>query len=361
MFTYSLNNAIVDLYDDLFEVIDCCTFCCKSVSANMWGLFDSVYTAFKEHGIDHVEEMLPSLDNYISFGREVVTTNPAILAKFIDVVDTILKSDRCGETDRVNACKLAESLLLNCKGSLDTVVPHFIDLVAQYMMTDGSIKTNVFRFNLIEMLINCIYYNPQLALSHMDQRGVLSPFFSAWFQNLQHLTRVHDKKLQIVTLCDVLELEENMPASLHSGLGDIFKALLSCLRTLPEAEDRRKAMEDLMGDGDSDDDDAFDAAEEVEIDELGFDEDDNVIDPREQMYLQMLAESAAQHADEEDDDDDGDDELEEELELVTPLDAIDVYARFKEMVQHVQNKPVYGGMTAALDPQDQQVLSQLLS
>lgn len=47
-----------------------------------------------------------------------------------------MKSDRLGENDRVCACKLMESVLLNCKGRVDQVrllpniVPHHHDTTA---------------------------------------------------------------------------------------------------------------------------------------------------------------------------------------------------------------------------------------
>jgi len=65
--------------------------------------------------------MLPSLDNFVSYGTEVFRARPAYRQKALDIYITALSSDHLGENDRVNGCKLAESLLLNLRGHIDDV------------------------------------------------------------------------------------------------------------------------------------------------------------------------------------------------------------------------------------------------
>jgi hypothetical protein len=67
--------------------------------------------------------MLPSLDNFVSYGTEVFRARPAYRQKALDIYITALSSDHLGENDRVNGCKLAESLLLNLRGHIDDVSP----------------------------------------------------------------------------------------------------------------------------------------------------------------------------------------------------------------------------------------------
>jgi hypothetical protein len=65
--------------------------------------------------------MLPSLDNFVSYGTDVFRARPAYRQKALDIYITALSSDHLGENDRVNGCKLAESLLLNLRGHIDDV------------------------------------------------------------------------------------------------------------------------------------------------------------------------------------------------------------------------------------------------
>lgn len=119
--TYTLENKVMDLFDEIFEIIDSCTFSAKRVTPTMWSVFELIYKAFKDSGIDYMDEMLPPLDNYISYGRDVFVSNEQIQHMVYDIIDTVMKSDRLGEHDRVCACKLMESVLLNCRGHVDNV------------------------------------------------------------------------------------------------------------------------------------------------------------------------------------------------------------------------------------------------
>src|SRR5260370_26692665 len=65
--------------------------------------------------------MLPSLDNFVSYGTDVFRSRPDYREKALDIYTTALSSDHLGDNDRVNGCKLAESLLLNLRGHIDDV------------------------------------------------------------------------------------------------------------------------------------------------------------------------------------------------------------------------------------------------
>src|SRR6266850_3441189 len=68
-------------------------------------------------------EMLPSLDNFVSYGTDVFRARADYRQKALDIYTTALSSENLGENDRVNGCKLAESLLLNLRGHIDDVCP----------------------------------------------------------------------------------------------------------------------------------------------------------------------------------------------------------------------------------------------
>jgi hypothetical protein len=186
--TYTLENTIIDLYAEIFEIIDSCTFSAKRVTPTMWGVFELIYKAFKDSGIDFMDEMLPSLDNYISYGQDVFASNEHIQRMMFDVIDTVMRSDRLGEADRVCACKLIESVLLNCRGHVDQYVPAFLNLSFTYIFT-GSMKTSEFKVHCLEIVINCIYYNPQLTLSVLEENQWTQGFFTLWFNTLDKFSR----------------------------------------------------------------------------------------------------------------------------------------------------------------------------
>lgn len=65
--------------------------------------------------------MLPSLDNFLSYGADVIKTHQEYKQMLVDIYITSITNEQLGENDRVNGSKLAESILLNLRGSIDDV------------------------------------------------------------------------------------------------------------------------------------------------------------------------------------------------------------------------------------------------
>ncbi len=71
--------------------------------------------------------MLPSLDNFVSFGSDVIRSRADYKQMLVDIYTTSITNEHLGENDRVNGCKLAESVLLNLRGSVDDVCTPFTE------------------------------------------------------------------------------------------------------------------------------------------------------------------------------------------------------------------------------------------
>ena len=65
--------------------------------------------------------MLPSLDNFLSYIADVIKTHQEYKQMLVDIYITSITNEQLGENDRVNGSKLAESILLNLRGSIDDV------------------------------------------------------------------------------------------------------------------------------------------------------------------------------------------------------------------------------------------------
>jgi hypothetical protein len=69
--------------------------------------------------------------------------------------------------------------------------------------------------------------------------GSARTFFDKWFAaiKVEHkLPRVHDKKLSIVALCALLEMDpSNIPASLTEGWPGIVTGIVQTFKDLPKA------------------------------------------------------------------------------------------------------------------------------
>ncbi len=91
------------------------------------------------------------------------------------------------------------------------------------------------------VLVNAILYNPAAALQFLEQAGPGSAraFFDEWFAAIStpsRLPRVHDKKLSIMALCALMEMDPaGVPASIQDGFHNIVAGALQLFQEYPKA------------------------------------------------------------------------------------------------------------------------------
>ncbi|GAA5795592.1 hypothetical protein HPULCUR_000953 [Helicostylum pulchrum] len=378
--TYTLEKRIIDLYDEIFEIIDSCTFSSKHVTPIMWGVFDLMYSAFKDSGVDFMHEMLPAFTNFVTYGNEVFIQNDQVKQMMFDIIDTVMKSDHLGENDRIQACRLMESILLNCRGSVDVFVAPFLNLAFQYIFT-GQMKTTEFKVHCIEVVVNCLYYNPALTLSILEENQWTQGFFTLWLSTLDKFSRVHDKKLVIVTLCTLLSLPaDKIPPSLLPGWPQLLTSVSHVFQSLPKAMENRENMEQLYSgeieededeeDGEEDDEEEEDEDEddvsiiEEESEEENEENEDDDIQDEDTEYLEYLNQQIAnQNNGEIDANDDEEDDMAEEILFESPLDDIDPYICFEQVFRDLQqhNPEFYAHLTKNLNAEEQNNIMAILS
>ncbi|KAJ7464732.1 armadillo-type protein [Mycena galericulata] len=363
--TFTFKHKILDLFDNMYELVDSLTFKLRAISPNLWPVFELTYNLFKSDAVDFLEEMLPSLDNFVSYGSDVIKARPEYQRMLLDIYTTSITSEQLGENDRVNGCKLAESILLNLRGSVDDALQPII--VTALSQLDKA-ETAALRLANLEVLINAVLYNPAAALHIMEstQAGMARVFFDTWFAAINDhakMPRVHDKKLSILALCALLEMSPSaVPEALKDGWPGIVAGVLKIFKDLPGAIEARKALED---EDEDEDDDAF-------IDEkiLNMNEDDEDVWDEDSAYMDLLASEGArlreksEKAEEggEYDEDEDDDEITEELGYFSALDNVDPYASFKQALTtfQMQNAPVYQAATTSLNIEQQTLLMEVM-
>jgi hypothetical protein len=231
----TLENKLYDLYNEVFEIIDSCTFASKSISPTMWQAFELIHKTFKAGAELYLEDMLPALDNYVAYGSQTMVQNPSYLAAVVSMVEDIFRDEKVGGVDRICGCKLAETVMLNLRGYIDQYIPVFIEL-AMNVIDAGEARTKSYRLHLMEMVINAIYYNPVLSLQVLEAKGWTNKFFSTWFSNIDNFRRVHDKTLSIVAISSLLTLNaDNVPVSVQQGWPRLLQGVTRLFQTLPAA------------------------------------------------------------------------------------------------------------------------------
>ncbi|KAK2759341.1 hypothetical protein FQN54_002819 [Arachnomyces sp. PD_36] len=362
--TITLENKLYDLYNEVFEIIDSCTFAAKRISPTMWQAFELVHKTFKAGAELYLEDMLPALDNYVQYGSDMLIQNPSYLRAVVGMVEDIFHDEKVGGVDRICGCKLAETLMLNLRGHIDPYVPVFINL-AMGVILNGEVKARSYRIHLMEMVINSIYYNPHLALQVLESNDWTNKFFSAWFSSIEMFKRVHDKKLSIAAISSLLTLRAgDVPTSVQQGWPRLLQGVTRLFQTLPAAlKQREEATQEsdftLEDDheGIDEDNDWTGEVEWTDRDEAeGPDQD---VADESAAYLEFLDQEAQKFSNIPDDDND---ELNEESLLETPLDKVDPYVMFKHVLMDLQQQQpeLYESLTKILNPDEQQVIQSVV-
>lgn len=365
----TLENKLFELYNEIFEIIDSCTFSAKSISPTMWMVFELVHKTFKDRAEVYVEDMLPSLDNYITYGSEMMRQNPAYLEIIVDIIQTIFIHDKLGAMDKICGCKLAEAVMLHIKGGVDKYLPAFIEIPMQFLLGPQSKLSKSYKLHLMEMVINAIYYNPAVTLQVLEQHKWTNEFFSLWFSNIEMFSRVHDKKLSIVAISALLHLQpQQIPASIQPGWHRLLQGAVCLFETLPLALKNREEIsrEGLSLDDDLQSDDGNDWEAEAEWNDEEKDDETDVQDEG-TAYLEFLNQESAkiklENQIEDDESEDYAEDLEEESMLESPLDNVEPYVIFRDALfgLKAQQPQLYDTLTNSLTAGQQKTIEDVVT
>ncbi|KAI0600738.1 importin-beta domain-containing protein [Biscogniauxia sp. FL1348] len=363
----TLENKLYDLYNEVFEIIDSCTFAAKCISPTMWQAFELIHATFKSGAELYLEDMLPALDNFVQYGVPQLIQKPEYVGALYSMVQDMFQDQKVGGVDRICACKLAEAMMLSLRGHIDQSVTGFIAM-AMMVLSGNDVKVKSYKIHLMEMVINAIYYNPVLTLAILESKGWTNKFFSLWFGNMDHFTRVHDKKLCIVAIASLLSLNpEQIPASVSTGWPRLLQGITSLFKSLPAAmKNREEALKDdftfdannydYEDEDEWGDDDANWNAEEGPEEEQSDARDEST------AYLEFLNEEAQKFSQIQNQyrgDEDSDDELgEDSVLLESPLDKIEPYQLFRGVLIKLQqeNPQYYTNLTSHLSPDEQGIV-----
>ncbi|KAL1884211.1 hypothetical protein VTK73DRAFT_5347 [Phialemonium thermophilum] len=362
----TLENKLYDLYNEVFEIIDSCTFAAKSISANMWRAFELIHATFKSGAELYLEDMLPALDNFVQFGVPHLIQKPEYIEALYSMVSDMFVDGKVGGVDRICACKLAEAMMLSLPGHIDSCVQGFINMAMGVLNTPET-KAKSYKIHLMEMVINAIYYNPLLTLQVLESKGWTNKFFSLWFGSMDSFTRVHDKKLCIVAIVALLSLDPSqIPASVSVGWPRLLQGITTLFKTLPVAlKNRELALkEDIMlesgGYDDFEEDDwgddqwtAEDDAEEADTTET---KDEST------AYLEFLNEEAQKFSANQNEE--SDDELgEDSVLLESPLDKIEPYQVFRGALLKLQQEQpqFYTTLASHLSADEQSIIQNVFN
>ncbi|PLW19345.1 hypothetical protein PCANC_09135 [Puccinia coronata f. sp. avenae] len=365
---YTLEEDIVEIYDEALELLDSTQFALKMITNEQWDLFEVVYDAFKSTGADFIAEMFPSLDNYLTYGAAHITTHPDTMNKMLDIYLSTMTSKTLSCSDRVVACKLADSMLLCLRGHADRAVPMFLEhtirIIQRGITTVEPVTTKALLMHALEVVLNAIYYNASLAMEVLMQNGWSSEFFSEWFSRLLSFQRTHDKKLALLAISALLSnsMSQGVDNILAQSSGQLVVGALTLFESLPSAIRTRFELEKRYN---FDSDDGSDLCSNgSDADENGEDDDEDVVAQPAETYrghgpLRTKAHDATA----------GDEFTappsslwSDEILWETPLDRLDAYCEFAAVMKNIENSghPVLNIITNSLSAEQRESLQKVL-
>ncbi|KAK3372429.1 armadillo-type protein [Podospora didyma] len=361
----TLDNKLYDLYNEVFEIIDSCTFAAKTISPVMWQAFELIHATFKSGAELYLEDMLPALDNFVQYGAPQLIQKPEYVQAMYSMVSDMFTDGKVGGgVDRICACKLAEALMLSLRGHIDSAVHGFVTM-AMGVLAGPEVKIKSYKIHLMEMVINAIYYNPILTLQILESQNWTNKFFSLWFGSMGSFSRVHDKKLCIMAIITLLSMRaDQIPPSVAVGWPRLLQGITVLFSSLPAAiKNREEALkEDFQLEGGNygygDADEEWNEDESSWAVEGAADEEDPDAKDESTAYLEFLNVEAQKFGAPEQDE--SEDELgEESVLLESPLDKIDPYHTFKVALMNMQQEQpqYYNSITSHLSADEQAVIT----
>uniref|UniRef100_A0A8C8FS37 Importin N-terminal domain-containing protein n=1 Tax=Oncorhynchus tshawytscha TaxID=74940 RepID=A0A8C8FS37_ONCTS len=317
-------------YEEILSLAHSLT--CQQVSQQMWQLLPLVFEVFQQDGFDYFTDMMPLLHNYVTVDTDTLLSDTKYLEIIYSMCKKVLTGDP-GEDPECHAAKLLEVVILQCKGrGIDQVVPLFVAAALERLTRE--VKTSELRTMCLQVAIAALYYSPPLLLNTLENlrfpnntEPITNHFISQWLKDVDCFLGLHDRKICVLGLCALIDLEQR-PQAVNQVAGQLLPAAILLFNGLKRAYACQAENEN------EDEDDDEDGEEDEENVELGSDEDD--IDEEGQEYLEMLA----KHAGEDGDDEDWDEDDAEETALegyTTAVDdednLVDEYQIFKAILQ----------------------------
>eukprot|EP01025_Chloroclados_australasicus_P041371 TRINITY_DN4379_c1_g1_i7.p1 TRINITY_DN4379_c1_g1~~TRINITY_DN4379_c1_g1_i7.p1 ORF type:complete len:611 (-),score=99.68 TRINITY_DN4379_c1_g1_i7:928-2580(-) len=241
-----------DVFEEVMELMAFFTYFSPEISERMWSFWPRLHQCLIEWAIDYFEDILVVLDNFITKGNErfIHSINPNYQESVFQICQYVLGDSKeaqyFDDKEVLNAAKLMECVLLNCKGKVDQWVGPYLQLALNKLKTAND---RYLQDYLILVVANCFFYNAPLTLNLLHQLGAVSGIFQKWFEMLfakgakggpVHFKRKHDKKICSLALAELLKIpDDQAPAELHSGWSQLMTGqiyLLSLLKQQYEQE-----------------------------------------------------------------------------------------------------------------------------
>uniref|UniRef100_A0A8C8FTS2 Importin N-terminal domain-containing protein n=1 Tax=Oncorhynchus tshawytscha TaxID=74940 RepID=A0A8C8FTS2_ONCTS len=228
----------------------------------------------------HVLDMMPLLHNYVTVDTDTLLSDTKYLEIIYSMCKKVLTGDP-GEDPECHAAKLLEVVILQCKGrGIDQVVPLFVAAALERLTRE--VKTSELRTMCLQVAIAALYYSPPLLLNTLENlrfpnntEPITNHFISQWLKDVDCFLGLHDRKICVLGLCALIDLEQR-PQAVNQVAGQLLPAAILLFNGLKRAyacqAENENEDEDDDEDGEEDEENGTHAGEDG--DDEDWDEDD---------------------------------------------------------------------------------------
>uniref|UniRef100_A0A665TGQ4 Importin N-terminal domain-containing protein n=1 Tax=Echeneis naucrates TaxID=173247 RepID=A0A665TGQ4_ECHNA len=249
-----LQQHVLEFYEEILSLAHSLT--CQQVSPQMWQLLPLVYEVFQQDGFDYFTDMMPLLHNYVTVDTDTLLSDTKYLEIIYSMCKKVLTGDP-GEDPECHAAKLLEVIILQCKGrGIDQVVPLFVAAALERLTRE--VKTSELRTMCLQVAIAALYYSPPLLLNTLENlrfpnntEPITNHFISQWLKDVDCFLGLHDRKMCILGLCALIDLEHR-PQVVNQVAGQLLPAAILLFSGLKRAYACRAEHENEEDDDDED-------------------------------------------------------------------------------------------------------------
>uniref|UniRef100_F6ZKI5 Importin 8 n=1 Tax=Ornithorhynchus anatinus TaxID=9258 RepID=F6ZKI5_ORNAN len=351
-----LQKHVIEFYEEILSLAYSLT--CQMISPQMWQLLGILYEVFQQDCFEYFADMMPLLHNYVTIDTDTLLSNPKHFEIIYTMCRKVLTGD-AGEDAECHAAKLLEVIVLQCKGrGIDQCIPLFVEVVLE-RLTRG-VKTSELRTMCLQVAIAALYYDPNLLLQTLEHLHfphnpgpITTQFINQWMNDTDCFLGHHDRKMCIIGLSILLELQ-NRPPAVEAVVGQIVPSILFLFLGLKQMCATRQLINQ---EGHAKDE----KADAEDNEEIPSDEEET------NETGQLMQENLGGDEEEDDEDDDWDEDVLEETALEgfsTPLDlenSVDEYQFFTQALLTVQSRDAawYHSLLAPLSEDQKKALQEI--
>ncbi|GAB1607703.1 importin-7-like isoform X1 [Argonauta hians] len=329
-----LRQNLIDFYEEVFSLVYNLTK--TQISTNMWEIFKMLYQALRVETLDYFIDMAPCLHNYITVDTTAFLSQPEYLEAVYNMCKLVLTSEKIGEDSECHAAKLIEVILLQYKGQIDQVVPSLIELAVKRLAR--NIESLELRSMCLLICIAGLCYSPGLLFSTLHDiqipnlsSPIIPQFLNTWLSNINSFHGVHDRKLNILGLCTLINTPLRRPKEITELAGKFLPSILTLFKGLKRSYILKAQEVDVDDDNDHD-------STKDDLDILDSDEDE-IFDSDDDPAVDDDDDADNGYDDFSDDEEDIDKALENYPTLIdSEKNVVDEYIIFKDCMEAVMTQ-----------------------